>query len=122
MELFSEIKVTYDLDGEYYSDDYNDDSFVKDAIYDGDVDLEWDEYREVDYIDDMVRCQSMLVDALESLSNEDAKSLHKANKSLKEIVHAARLIRKKRKEDIQKSEKVISAMDTIIYVCDKYRK
>ena len=107
--LLGKIKENYDLEEE-------------DCIEDGDVVLEWDEQRDVDYADDAVRCQEMLVRALELLNAGDKKSAHNANKALETLVREARKVRKERTEDIQKAQEVISLMDEIINVCDEHRQ
>ena len=105
-------------------DDYDleDVADVESAIDDEDVSLEWEEYREIDYADSSVRCQQMLVDALELLEAGDKKSVHNANKALETLVREARKVRKERTEDIQKAQEVISLMDEIINVCDEHRQ
>ena len=105
-------------------DDYDleDVADVESAIDDEDVSLEWEEYREIDYADSSVRCQQMLVDALELLETGDKKSVHNANKALETLVREARKVRKERTEDIQKAQEVISLMDEIINVCDEHRQ
>jgi len=112
-DLLLRIKEDYDLD------DVTD---VESAIDDQDVSLEWEEYREIDYADSSVRCQQMLVDALELLETGDKKSVHNANKALETLVREARKVRKERTEDIQKAQEVISLMDEIINVCDEHRQ
>ena len=111
--LLLRIKDDYDLE---------DVTEVESAIDDEDVSLEWEEYREIDYADSSVRCQQMLVDALELLETGDKKSVHNANKALETLVREARKIRKERTKDIQKAQEVISLMDEIINVCDEHRQ
>lgn len=112
-DLLLRIKDDYDLE---------DVTEVGSAIDDGEVALEWEECREIDYADSSVRCQQMLVDALELLEAGDKKSVHNANKALETLVREARKIRKERTEDIQKAQEVISLMDEIINVCDDHRQ
>lgn len=112
-DLLLRIKDDYDLE---------DETDVESAIDDEDVSLEWEEYREIDYAGSSVRCQQMLVDALELLETGDKKSVHNANKALETLVREARKIRKERTEDIQKAQEVISLMDEIINVCDDHRQ
>lgn len=112
-DLLLRIKDDYDLE---------DATDVESAIDDEDVSLEWEEYREIDYADSSVRCQRMLVDALELLETGDKKSVHNANKALETLVREARKVRKERTEDIQKAQEVISLMDEIINVCDEHRQ
>lgn len=111
--LFLRIKDDYD---------FEDVTEVASAIDDGDISLEWEEYREIDYADSSLRCQQMLVDALELLETGDKKSVHNANKAFETLVREARKIRKERMEDIQKAQEVISLMDEIINVCDEHRQ
>lgn len=112
-DLLLRIKDDYDLE---------DETDVESAIDDEDVSLEWEEYREIDYAGSSVRCQQMLVDALELLEAGDKKSVHNANKALETLVREARKIRKEKTEDIQKAQEVISLMDEIINVCDDHRQ
>jgi hypothetical protein len=112
-DLFLRIKDDYDLE---------DVMEVESAIDDGDVSLEWEECREIDYADSSLRCQQMLVDALELLETGDKKSVHNANKALETLVREARKVRKERTEDIQKAQEVISLMDEILNVCDEHRQ
>ena len=107
--LLGKIKGNYDLEEE-------------DCIEDGDVVLEWDDQRDIDYADDAVRCQQMLVHALELIETGDKKSAHNANKALETLVREARKIRKDKEEDVKKAQEVISMMNEIIDVCDAHRK
>ena len=102
--------------------DFEDVTEVGSAIDDGEVALEWEECREIDYADSSLRCQQMLVDALELLETGDKKSVHNANKALETLVREARKIRKEKTKDIQKAQEVISLMDEIINVCDDHRQ
>lgn len=112
-DLLLRIKDDYDLE---------DATDVESAIDDQDVSLEWEEYREIDYADSSLRCQQMLVDALELLETGDKKAVHNANKALETLVREARKVRKERTEDIPKAQEVISLMDEIIHVCDDHRQ
>ena len=112
-DLLLRIKDDYDLE---------DATDVESAIDDEDVALEWEECREIDYADSSLRCQQMLVDALELLEAGNKKSVHNANKALETLVREARKIRKEKTKDIQKVQEVISLMDEIINVCDEYRQ
>ena len=112
-DLLLRLKDDYDLE---------DATEVESSIDDGDVSLEWEEYRELDYADSSLRCQQMLVHALELLAAGDKKSVHNANKALETLVREARKVRKERTEDIQKAQEVISLMDEIINVCDEHRQ
>lgn len=117
-DLLLKIKDDYDLEDESREDA----AAVESAIDDGDISLEWEEYREIDYADSSIRCQQKLVDALELLETGDKKSVHNANKALETLVREARKVRKERTEDIQKAQEVISLMDEIINVCDEHRQ
>lgn len=117
-EILLIIKEDYDLDDE----DCEDASSVQSAIDCGDITLEWDEYRDVDYADNAVRCQQMLVRALELIQAGDKKSTHNANKALETLVREARRVRKGKEEDVKKAQDVISLMNEIIDVCDAHRK
>ncbi len=117
-DLLLKIKDDYDLEDESCEDA----AAVESAIDDGDISLEWEEYREIDYVDSSFRCQQKLVDALELLETGDKKSVHNANKALETLVRDARKVRKERTEDIQKAQEVISLMDEIINVCDEHRQ
>ena len=117
-DLLLRIKDDYDLEDESCEDA----AAVESAIDDGDVSLEWEEYREIDYADSSLRCQQMLVDALEFLEVGNKKAVHNANKALETLVREARKIRKEKTEDIQKAQEVISLMDEIINVCDDHRQ
>ena len=118
VQLLLTIKEDYDLDDE----DCEDAESVQSAINCGDITLEWDENRDVDYADDAVRCQQMLVRALELLEVGDKKSTHNANKALEILVREARRVRKDKEEDVKKAQEVISLMNEIIDVCDAHRK
>lgn len=112
-DLLLRIKDDYDLE---------DATDAENAIDDGEISLEWEECREIDYADSSVRCQQMLVDALGLLETGDKKAVHNANKALETLVREARKVRKERTEDIQKAQEVISLMDEIINVCDEHRR
>lgn len=103
-------------------EDYNDLGVIEDEILSGDIVLEWFEHRDLAYIGDMIDCQKALLDTLKMAETGDKKALHNANKAFEELVYEARHIKKKRNEDIQKAQEVISLMDEIIKVCDEYRK
>lgn len=118
VQLLLTIKEDYDLDDE----DCEDAESVQSAINCGDITLEWDENRDVDYADDAVRCQQRLVRALELLEVGDKKSTHNANKALETLVREARRVRKDKEEDVKKAQELISLMDEIISVCDNHRQ
>ena len=117
-EILLTIKEDYDLDDE----DCEDAESIQNAIACGDITLEWDEIRDIDYADDAVRCQQMLVHALELIETGDKKSAHNANKALETLVREARKIRKDKEEDVKKAQEVISLMNEIIDVCGAHRK
>lgn len=118
VQLLLTIKEDYDLDDE----DCEDAESIQSAINCGDITLEWDENRDVDYADDAIRCQQMLVRALELLEVGDKKSTHNANKALETLVREARRVRKDKEEDVKKAQEVVSLMDEIISVCDNHRQ
>lgn len=116
--LLLKIKKNYELEDESYEDSES----VENAIFGGDISLEWSEYRDVDYADDVVGCQEKLVRALELLEAGDKKSVHNANKALEILVNHARMVKKDKEDDIRKAQEVISLMNEIIAMCDKHRK
>lgn len=118
VQLLLTIKEDYDLDDE----DCEDADSVQNAINCGDITLEWDENRDVDYADDAVRCQQRLVRALELLEVGDKKSTHNADKALEILVREARRVRKDKEEDVKKAQELVSLMDEIISVCDNHRQ
>ncbi|MBR6650360.1 MAG: hypothetical protein IKL36_03010 [Clostridia bacterium] len=118
VQLLLTIKEDYDLDDE----DCEDAESVQSAINCGDITLEWDENRDVDYADDAVRCQQMLVRALELIEAGDKKSIHNANKALETLIREARKVRKDKEEDVKKAQELVSLMDEIISVCDNHRQ
>ena len=116
--FLTEVKQECNLDNE----EYNDLGVIEDEILSGDIVLEWFEHRDLAYIGDMIDCQKALLDTLKIAETGDKKALHNANKAFEELVHEARRIKKKRKEDIQKAQEVIALMDEIIQVCDEQKK
>ena len=116
-ELYLGIRENYALD-----DDCEDATSVEEAIDEGEIDLEWNDLRDISYVDASVRCQKALVDALELLKKGDKKSIHNANKELEILVGEARRIRKSGKDDLRKAQEIISAMNEIIDVCDAHRQ
>lgn len=117
-EILFTIKEDYDLDDEACEDAES----VQTAIDCGDITLEWDENRDIDYADEAVRCQQMLVRALELVEAGDKKSAHSANKALETLVRTARKVKKDKTEDVKKAQEIISLMNEIIDVCDAHRK
>lgn len=117
-EVFLALKKNYGLDDEECEDAES----IQEAICQEDIMLEWDEKRDVDYADDAVRCQQMLVSALECLENGDKKSVHNGNKSLETLLREARRIKKEKEEDVKKAQEVISLMNDIMDVCNKNHK
>ena len=118
VQLLLTIKEDYDLDDE----DCEDAESVQSGINCGDITLEWDENRDIDYADEAVRCQQMLVRALELVEAGDKKSAHNANKALETLVRTARKVKKDKTEDVKKAQEIISLMNEIIDVCDAHRK
>ena len=116
-ELYLEIKESYALD-----DDCEDAASVENAIDEGEIDLEWNELRDISYIDASVRCQEALIHALELLKKGDKKSVHNANKELEVLVGEARRIRKSGEDDLKKAQEIISSMNEIIDICDVHRQ
>ena len=116
-ELYLEIKESYALD-----DDCEDAASVENAIDEGEIDLEWNELRDISYIDALVRCQEALIHALELLKKGDKKSVHNANKELEVLVGKARRIRKSGEDDLRKAQEIISSMNEIIDICDMHRQ
>ena len=116
--FLTEVKQECNL----YNEEYNDLDVIEDEVLSGDIILEWFEHRDLAYISDMINCQKALLDTLKMAETGDKKALHNANKAFEELVCEARRIKKKRNEDIQKAQEVISLMDEIIKVCDEHRK
>ena len=116
--FLTEVKQECNLDNE----EYNDLGVIEDEVLSGDIILEWFEHRDLAYISNMIDCQKALLDTLKIAETGDKKALHNANKTLEELVHEARRIKKKRNEDIQKAQEVIALMDEIIKICNEHRK
>jgi len=116
--ILLEFKESYDLDEEYYDSPES----IENGLLGGEIDLEWQDARDLDYADSMVRYQQLLVRALTILEQGDKKSLHNAQKAFETLVRDARRIKDDKMADIQKAQEVISLMDEIIQVCDNYRK
>ena len=116
-ELYLEIKESYALD-----DDCEDAASVKNAIDEGEINLEWNELRDISYIDASVHCQEALVHALELLEKGDKKSMHNANKELEVLVGKARRIKNAGDNDLKKAQEIISSMNRIIEICDAHRQ
>ena len=116
-ELYLEIKESYALD-----DDCENAASVENAIDEGEIDLEWNELRDISYIDALVRCQEALIHALELLKKGDKKSVHNANKELEVLVGEARRIRKSGEDNLKKAQEIISSMNEIIDICDVHRQ
>lgn len=117
-DLLLEIKDVYDLDDCLYEESDS----IKEEIDAGDIELEWFESRDLNYIDDILRCYQMLMDALKLSENDNKKDSHNAEKSLETLMRIAREIKKSANDDIKKAQEVINAMDEIIDVCDLHRK
>ena len=116
-ELYLEIKESYALD-----DDCEDEASVENAINGGEIDLEWNDLRDISYVDASVHCQEALIHALELLKKGDKKSVHNANKELEVLVGEARRIRKSGEDDLKKAQEIISSMNEIIDICDVHRQ
>lgn len=117
-ELNAELKECYVVDDECYDEDYR----LIDAIYAEELYVKWDDYRDIEGIEDMVSVQGFLVGALEKYNLGDAKSVHSAKKDMEDLVSSARQIKKKRNEDIAKAQRQIDEMDRVIEICDRFRK
>lgn len=120
-ELIRDVKKTYGLEDEAYEDYSNTYNSFLDLIADENILVEWSDHRDLDYLEDKLRCQGALVETLESLNADDKKSIHRSKKNLEELVHRARYIKKQRRDDIEKAEEAIRTMDELIAVCDKFR-
>lgn len=116
--ILLDFKDTYDLDEEYYDSPES----IENGVLGGEIDLEWQDARDLDYADTMVRYQQLLVRALTTFAQGDKKSLHTANKAFETLVRDARRIKSSKMADIQKAQEVVSLMDEIIQTCDMYRK
>lgn len=114
--IFLEIKENYKLEDEFY----NDTSDVENVIYAGDILLGWQDNRDIDYSDDSLQCNNMLVNALEFLEMGDENSIQIANEIFESVVLLARKVKADREEDIAKAQGVISFMNEIINVCDSH--
>ena len=108
----------YDLD----SDDYESSESVYEGYICGDIELEWLDNRDLEYLTQMFSSQNHLMYLLEQLDTEDKKALHNINKGFEIVVSEARRIKQKRLDDIEKAQDVITLMDEIIQTCEKYRK
>ena len=122
--LICEMKETYSVeDADYedygFSNTYHD--FIQ-YIAEESILIDYDDQRDLEYLDDELCSQELLIRALEIFDAGDKKSLHNARKSFEELVRRARRIKKQRRDDIEKAEKTIRAMDELIAVCDKFRK
>ena len=116
--LLQEIKEDYSLDDEEYEDTEE----IESAIDSEEVILAWEEYRDIDYIDDSISHLKLLLNTFDLLSTGDKKDAHTANKTFERLVRVARKIKKDRLDDIQKAQEVISLMDEIIHICDDHRQ
>ena len=116
-ELLQDIKDEYDD-----CDDYEDNDELLAVIIGGELAVSWHDGSKLEYLQNIVQCQKMLVSALEMLEQNDTKAVHNANKAIEELVHDARMIKKFRTKDIQLAQNVIDVMNDIIKVCDEIRK
>ena len=116
-ELLQDIKDEYDD-----CNDYEDNDELLAVIIGGELAVSWHDGSKLEYLQNIVQCQKMLVSALEMLEQHDTKAAHNANKALEDLVHDARMIKKIRTKDIQLAQNVIDVMNDIIKVCDEIRK
>ena len=116
--ILLDFKDIYNLDEEYYDSPES----IENGVLGGDIDLEWQDARDLDYADEMVRYQQLLVRALTIFAQSDKKALHNASKAFETLVRDARRIKHDKMADIQKAQEVVSLMDEIIQTCDMYRK
>ncbi len=91
------------------------------GIIDYDTELDWEEGRDGNYIEEMCWAQSRLVELLETVSAGDEKDQHRVKKDMEALIHTARQIKKEKNSDIEKAQRVVQAMDDIIVLCDKHR-
>lgn len=119
-DFLLEMKDIYYLDEE----DCETEDDILEAIYSGDILPlpEWQELREIEYLDSMISGKKLLVQAIEIYEKDDQKSLHNANKAFKTLVGNLCGIKKEKKEDIKKAQEVIDTIDEIIKICDEYRE
>ena len=116
-ELLQDIMDEYDD-----CDDYEDNDELLAVIIGGELAVSWHDGSKLEYLQNIVQCQKMLVSALEMLEQNDTKAVHNANKAIEDLVHDARMIKKFRIKDIQLAQNVIDVMNDIIKVCDEIRK
>lgn len=116
--ILLDFQDTYDLDEEHYDSPES----IENGVLGGEIDLEWQDARDLDYADTMARYQQQLVRALTIFAQGDKKSQHNANKAFETLVRDARRIKHNKMADIQKAQEIVSFMDEIIQTCDMYRK
>ena len=83
---------------------------------------DWSNGRDAAYIEELISCRQLLVEALEMLNSADKKSIHRGSKALDQVIAAARSVRRARYEDIRKAQEVIDAVDKLIDICDDVRE
>jgi len=103
-------------------EDYDSAEDIMSDFMGGSFEVEWYEERDIRYLVEMITGYKKLAHTLEIIEQEDEKKTHDAKKALEVLVTEARRIKKDKKEDIQKAEKTISAMDEIIEICDACRE
>lgn len=97
-----DFQDTYDLDEEYYDRPES----IENGVLGGEIDLEWQDARDLDYADTMVRYQQLLVRELTILAQGDKKSLHNANKAFETLVRDARRIQSSKWQIFKKHRKL----------------
>lgn len=83
---------------------------------------DWRNGRDAAYIEELISCRQLLVEALEMLSSADEKSIHRGRKTLEQAIAAARSVRHERHEDIRKAQEVIDVMNEMLNICNDVRK
>lgn len=89
-------------------------------IREGDIQLSGLDDRDGLYLEDVLRCNEILIIALRDTFNTDKKAQHTNRKRFESVIKTARAIKDARDEDIRKAKEVIDIMDEIISVCEKY--
>lgn len=116
--LFRKIKENYGLE----------DESLEDLTY---GELEWEEYRDLKYADDMVMFQTRVVRALELSEEKENEALRNADPYFEQdvdlfefgfLAREARRIQKERADDMKQAQSVIDALEEIAKTCDELRK
>lgn len=116
--LFRKLKEDYGIEDESYED----------LTY---GELEWEDYRDLKYADDMVMFQTRLVRAFELSEEKENEALRNADPYFEQdvdlfdfgfLAREARRIQKERADDMKQAQSVIDALDEIIKTCDKFCK